>query len=88
MVGKITQAHSSLSLPPTRYLYLVNEAEELLAIFSLDHLTRELEIISYEARLRASHNVDDPESGIVLRDSVTRPLPGDVLARAWRIRKR
>lgn len=63
---------------PTRYLYLVEmETGELLAIFSIDHLAREGEVIVYEAQLRAEHNVDDPASGLVLKDSLLDPLPED-----------
>lgn len=61
---------------PARYLYLVDiDTDEPLAIFSVDHLDREGEIIVYEAQLRAEHNVDDPASGLALRDSLLDPLP-------------
>jgi len=51
-------------------LYLVDiEPEAVLARFPIGHLTRELDIITYEAQLRVQHNVDDPESGLALRDS-------------------
>lgn len=71
-------------LIPAAYLYLTNDRNELLAIFPFDHIRRELEVISYEAEVRAKCNVDDPESGLSLVDSRVRPLPADVLARAMR----
>lgn len=71
-------------MTPTRYLYLVDTArDELLRIYSLDHLASEIEINSYEARLRAKHAVDDPESGLALRDSETKPLHDELLREAW-----
>ena len=61
---------------PARYLYLVDiETEEPLAIFVVDHFSREGEVILYEAQLRDKHNVDDPASGLALRDSLLDPLP-------------
>ena len=61
---------------PARYLYLVDiETEEPLAIFVADHFDREGAVILYEAQLRAEHNVDDPASGLALRDSLLDPLP-------------
>ena len=70
--------------PPARYLYLVDlECEELLAIYSCDHLAREIEVNSYEARLRTKHAVDDVESGLALRDSALQPLPDELLRKAW-----
>ena len=66
---------------PARYLYLVDiEREKPLAIFAVDHLAREGDVILYEAQLRAEHNVDDPASGLMLRDSLLDPLPEDVAA--------
>jgi hypothetical protein len=66
---------------PARYLYLVEvDTDEPLAIFPIDHLAREGDVILYEAQLRAEHNVDDPASGLVLRDSLLDPLPEGVAA--------
>jgi hypothetical protein len=57
-------------------LYLVDiETEAVLAVFSLDDCDRELAAIAREKEIRARHRVDDPESGLALRDSLTRPLP-------------
>jgi len=59
-----------------RYLYLVDvETANPLAVFSVDHLAYEGDIILYEAQLRAEHNVDDPASGLALKDSLLDPLP-------------
>jgi len=61
---------------PARYLYLADDDTGMpLAIFAVDHFDREGEVILYEAQLRAEHNVDDPASGLVLRDSLLDPLP-------------
>lgn len=61
---------------PARYLYLVDEdTGQPLAIFPIDHIAHEGYILTYEAQLRAEHNVDDPTSGLVLRDSLLDPLP-------------
>ena len=66
----------SLPMVPMRYLYLVNVVtNEPLVIFPVDHLNREGEVIVYEAQLRAQHNLDDSESGVMLRDSLFDPLP-------------
>lgn len=60
---------------PLRYLYLVDAAtEEVLRIYSLDGFTREIEIILYEKDLRARLYIDDPETGLFLRDSLTNPI--------------
>ncbi|MBK6801645.1 hypothetical protein [Novosphingobium sp.] len=60
---------------PSRYLYLVDiETEKVLRVFSLDEFTRELEIISYESQLRTRYYIDDPETGLALRDSLLSPI--------------
>ena len=60
---------------PSRYLYLVDiETEKVLRVFSLDEFTRELEIISYESQLRTRCYIDDPETGLALRDSLLSPI--------------
>lgn len=60
---------------PSRYLYLVDiKTEKVLRVFSLDEFTRELEIISYESQLRTRYYIDDPESGLGLRDSLLSPI--------------
>ena len=56
------------------WLKLVCTSEKVLRVFSLDEFTRELELISYESQLRTRYYIDDPESGIALRDSLTRPI--------------
>lgn len=43
---------------------------------------RELDVIAYEGRLRVEHNIDDPESGLVLRDSSLAPLTAEELRAA------
>lgn len=74
-----------MSQPPEHYLYLVAiETDEVLAIHPLDGL-HPLKAITAEAQLRATANVDDPESGLAIRDSDVRPLPADDLARIWRL---
>lgn len=61
---------------PAHYFYLVDiETEEPLAIFSTDDLDHYLHILTREAELRTKHRVDDPDSGLALRDSALRPLP-------------
>jgi hypothetical protein len=72
-----------LTLVPNRYFYLVDvEREELLAIHPADGLT-ELQVTMLEQRLRAEQHVDDPDSGLALRDSAVRPLPLEALARVF-----
>jgi hypothetical protein len=74
---------------PADYLYLIDiETEEPLAIFSIEECQSELEIISLEARVRAEHNVDDPASGLALRDSLDAPLGADVVREVIRRMKR
>lgn len=49
---------------PVSYLYLLKiDTDEALAAYSLNELTPELEIITFEAQIRAQEGVDDPESG-------------------------
>lgn len=58
------------------FFYLVDsESGRPLARFPFVTLTRELEIISFEKWLRAKHHVDDPATGLDLRDSRLSPLP-------------
>lgn len=72
-----------MALIPENYLYLVDiESERVLAVFPIDHLSRELEVISLESRLRIDHGVDDPETGLALRDSRVRPLEFETLRKA------
>lgn len=75
---------------PDRYFYLVDETtEDLLAIFPVgEEYQHELKIITLEAQLRAEHNVDDPLSGLALRDSLSRPLDPELLRLALSMGKR
>lgn len=66
---------------PVRYLYLVDsQSDELRAVFSVDHLASEADVIAFELDLRAKHRLDDPDIGLELRDSADRPLSEEVLA--------
>lgn len=74
---------------PADYFYLVDvETDEPLAIFPIEDCRTALELISLEARLRSEHNVDDPASGIALRDSAHAPLSADVLKSVMRRMRR
>ena len=75
---------------PADYFYLVDiETDEPLAIFPIEHCRSALELFSIEARLRSEHNVDDPASGIALRDSAHAPLsPNMVMSVMRRMRRR
>lgn len=65
---------------PADYFYLADiETDEPLAIFSLEDCRSAIEANSLEARIRIQHGVDDPASGLVLRDSGSAPLPADVV---------
>ncbi|EJL34467.1 hypothetical protein [Novosphingobium sp. AP12] len=63
---------------PLSYFYLVDaKTNEPIAIFSAEKCGSRNELTELEGRLRLEHNVDDPTSGLVLRDSVSAPLPTD-----------
>jgi len=66
---------------PGRYLYLVSlDTDEPIAIFSVDRLDHEREILNYEVCLRAEYHLDDRACGVVLKDSLLSPLSDDILA--------
>ena len=66
---------------PDRYLYLVSvNTDEPIAIFSVDHLDHEREILKYEVCLRTEYHLDDVACGLVLKDSLLSPLADDILA--------
>ena len=66
---------------PDRYLYLVSViTDEPIAIFSVDHLDHEREILKYEVCLRTEYHLDDVACGVVLKDSLLSPLSDDILA--------
>lgn len=74
---------------PEGYFYLVDiETDQPLAIFSTDECRSALELNSLEARLRVEHNVDDPQSGLALRESGSAPLKADVVAKVLRSMRR
>ena len=65
---------------PADYFYLADiDTDEPLAIFSLEDCRSALETNSFEARIRVQHGVDDPASGLVLRDSGSAPLSVEVV---------
>jgi hypothetical protein len=60
---------------PARYLYLASaETDRVFAVFSVEELDREADVIAYEARLREQYGVDEPGSRLVLKDSLLSPL--------------
>lgn len=54
-----------------RFLYLVDVTDDfVVARFSLGHLEGEEAIEAYKQQLRQEHQVDEPGSGLELRDSI------------------
>lgn len=61
---------------PRHYFYLVDaDTQEPLAIFSRDDCHFHFEVSAREAQIRVRYGVDDPESGLLLRDGYSAPLP-------------
>jgi len=65
---------------PSLYFYLVDvETDQPIARFSVDGCETYAQLHALEARIRTRHNVDDPASGLALRDTAHHPLPAAVL---------
>ena len=62
------------SQPAKRRLYIIEDKPggEVIVSYGIDHL-REEQIHRLESRLRARYRVDEPDSGLVLRDSLNDP---------------
>ena len=69
-------ASSDRSRPAERRLYIVEDksAGAIIVSCRIDHL-REEQIHRLESSLRARYRVDEPDSGLVLRDSLNDPPP-------------
>jgi len=58
------------------YFYLVDaKTQQHLAIFSHDDCPMQSDVASREAQIRVRYGVDEPGSGLLLRDGYTAPLP-------------
>jgi len=61
---------------PESYFYLVDSnTGQPLALFSYDDCRMHFEVSAREAQIRVRYSTDDPESGVLLRNGYTSPLP-------------